>query len=82
VLAFFSCTLFSPNCQNNSMAAEEDRKALEEALGKNTKVVDELNCLLKDTSVKLNVQNKISYLCLCSYSNHLCVLKRCSCYSP
>jgi hypothetical protein len=37
------------------MAAEEDRKAFEEALGKNTKVVDELNCLLKDTSVKLNV---------------------------
>ena len=35
------------------MAAEEDKKVFEETLGKNSKALDEFNCLLHDTSAKL-----------------------------
>lgn len=45
--------LFRSNWQNNAIAAEEDKKFFEEMLGKNSKALDELNCLLHDSSIKL-----------------------------
>jgi hypothetical protein len=45
--------LFRSNCQNDAMAAEEDKKFFEETLGKNSKALDEFNRSLHDTSAKL-----------------------------
>jgi hypothetical protein len=54
VLAFCNAhLLFRPNCQNNAMAAEEDKKFFEETLVKNSRALDEFNCSLHDTSAKL-----------------------------
>ena len=53
-VAFFHAhLLFRSNWQNNAMAAEEDKKFFEGMLGKNSKALDELNCLLHDSSAKL-----------------------------
>ena len=50
---YFAHLLFWSDWWNNTLTAEEDKKFFEEMLGKNSKALDEFNCLLHDLSTKL-----------------------------
>ena len=48
---YFIHLLFWSDWWNNTLTAEEDKKFFEEMLGKNSKALDEFNCLLHDLSM-------------------------------